>query len=866
VLERRIVHSRKGPAFRKVILLNYRAGIWSRPDLRLSDEIVAGWRGEEDRLWVITKSEKNWDLQVVSRGRAEKIRKNRILSGGFLNLCVEPGGVFWIATSNGLARYSPLLWSTPEAVSDNQGLFDAIAVDYRKRVWFMYVNALIQFKQGQWNRFPLPDNALRDIEWTSGVMKYLPKDPLLLGLFSGNLLMFNSDREKFETFPHPEGLAISALTLQKDSSALILSSRRPYARIDSFDGKTAKPVFESAQLLKIGLMRHMWRTDNGDIWVVAHMGVGRIRNGQLHMFSPQDGYPGQGAFVFREMVDGALWFGGRNKILEFKNEAWRTVLDSGLDAVRDICQSCDDSVWVVSGTGVHHYSNDQWLSNSSREGLPESTPMSVAEDATGRIWVGTRVGLRFYSPESDLFPPETLIQARNNLYVTPPGGEVRLFNEGVDRWQQTEPDQLLFSHRLDGKDWSAFSADTVYSFKGLPAGSHQFEVRAIDRNGNIDPSPAVFSFTVLLPWYRTSGFLVIASLGSLVIIFLVGYAVSRYVWLEKLVGERTRELKRREVPYRTLVENLQQSVYLKDREGKYVSANSSFCSRIGLSLDAILGKTDLDLYPADLAQKMRQDDRRVQDAKQISHSVEEWSLPQGTCWIESVKTPVPGPEGKIQGILGIFWDITERKRAEEDKRKMESQLLQMQKMEAVGRLAGGVAHDLNNMLTPILGYAQMLLIGLNKEDSYHDPLDEIVRAAERARDLVRQLLVFARKQTLEVKALDFNGIISGFEKMLRRTIQENVTIRIQLAPEPLNIMGDIHLLVTDVIMTGMNGKELAKKLTEARPALKVLYMSGYPSDVISHHSMLDETVNYIQKPFALTEFVAQIQGILSRPS
>ncbi len=1037
----------------KRTLLCYAADRWKRLDLPVQGEVVAGWRGEGNRLWVITRSGTRWDLQSIHQGHVEQIPKNRILSGFFLRLCVESGGVFWIATSNGLARHAPMPWRVPDEVADCQGSFDSIAVDNQRRVWFMYEKSLIRYDHGSWQRFPLPDSLGANVQWARDFRREMPDRRFPLGVVKGQMLFFDPDRESFDLRRHPESFDVWLITTQKDGSVLLYASDRKTVRIESYDGTRFAEVLRMDVSLGIGNVRKLWKTDGGDFWVVGHMGVGRIRSGVFHRFTSRDGYTGEGAFTMREMNFPSLWFGGRNRIMEFRDESWRTVLGAGLEAVTDIYPCRDGTVWVASVTGVHHYRDGYWLSNSPDEGLPDASVNVVQEDTEGHVWVGTRTGLRVYRPESDPFPPETMIQTRKNLSEMPPGGEVRLFFEGADRWRQTESDRLLFSHRLDGQSWSSFSEDTVYSVTGLPAGPHRFEVRAIDRNGNIDLTPAQFTFTVLVPWFRAPGFLMVLVAGTLVILGLVLHAVSRYLWMEKLVDERTREIAKRETLYRTLVDNLQQCIYLKDLEGRYLSANSSFCRWMDLSSDRIAGKTDRDIFPEELAEAIQADDRQVAESREISHSIEERNRPGGNLWIESVKTPIPDSDGNIQAILGIFWDITERKREEKEKREMETQVLQMQKMEAMGRLAGGVAHDLNNMLTPILGYAQMLLSGSPKADAAREPLEQIVLAAERARDLVRQLLVFGRKQALEMKPLDLNGVITGFEKMLRRTIRENVTIDTILVPGSLYISGDrghleqvllnlavnaqdampdggalvietqvddpepahpgrfnglpagararvrvsdtgtgidpeilphvfdpffttkkvgkgtglglatvysiikqhsgtigvhsvvgegttfaicfplatreeggkktaapsdfstsgwetvllvedqthvrkmvchllersgykvfaspsgeaalqeatafdgeIHLLVTDVIMTGMDGKELSRLLLEKRPGLKVLFMSGYPSDVIHPHGVLEENVNYIPKPFSCVEFLTRVRQLLNRPA
>jgi PAS domain S-box-containing protein len=127
-------------------------------------------------------------------------------------------------------------------------------------------------------------------------------------------------------------------------------------------------------------------------------------------------------------------------------------------------------------------------------------------------------------------------------------------------------------------------------------------------------------------------------------------------------------------------------------------------------------------------------------------------------------------------VVGVIQDITERKQAEEEKEKLQAQLSQSQKMESVGRLAGGVAHDFNNMLQAILGHAELALLKVGPDETLYADLKEIQKAAQRSADLTRQLLAFARKQTVAPRVLDLNETVEGMLKMLRRLIGEDIDL------------------------------------------------------------------------------------------
>jgi len=144
-------------------------------------------------------------------------------------------------------------------------------------------------------------------------------------------------------------------------------------------------------------------------------------------------------------------------------------------------------------------------------------------------------------------------------------------------------------------------------------------------------------------------------------------------------------------------------------------------------------------------------------------------------WVRTMSRPVM-ENGKVVRVTGNIMNITESKRAEAEKQKLRDQLVMAQKMELVGRLAGGVAHDFNNMLNVILGYADMAMDKVNPAQPLHADLKEIYNAATRSAGITRQLLAFARKQTIAPKVLDLNEALEGMLKMLRRLIGENIDL------------------------------------------------------------------------------------------
>ena len=166
-----------------------------------------------------------------------------------------------------------------------------------------------------------------------------------------------------------------------------------------------------------------------------------------------------------------------------------------------------------------------------------------------------------------------------------------------------------------------------------------------------------------------------------------------------------------------------------------------------------------------------------------------------------------GKDGAAEKMTGVVMDITERKNDEARNHDLEKQLMRSQKMEAIGRLAGGVAHDFNNLLSIILGYAELLREDIPSDHPHHAVLGEILDASVRAKTITRQLLAFGKKQVLEIKIFDVNQVILDFEKLLRRMINEAVHLRLDLMRQPALIKADSSQLEQVLMNLVVNARD-----------------------------------------------------------
>jgi two-component system, cell cycle sensor histidine kinase and response regulator CckA len=259
---------------------------------------------------------------------------------------------------------------------------------------------------------------------------------------------------------------------------------------------------------------------------------------------------------------------------------------------------------------------------------------------------------------------------------------------------------------------------------------------------------------------------------------------------------------RRDAKFRLFIQDNPQPMWVFDRETlRFLEVNQAAVELYGYSREEFLNMRVPDVRPEDevrrllealkhpaatrhpLEWRQRRKDGRVMDVEVTTHEI---------------------AFGGRQAVLAIVIDVTARK-------QLEAQLLQAQKMEAVGMLAGGIAHDFNNLLTIITGYSQLLLGSLPESDRNRTAVEQIIKAGERAAALTRQLLAFSRRQTLQSKVLDLNVLVGSLAVMLRRLIGEDIDLRLQLGKELGQVNADPSQIEQVIMNLAVNSRDAMPK-------------------------------------------------------
>jgi PAS domain S-box-containing protein len=257
-------------------------------------------------------------------------------------------------------------------------------------------------------------------------------------------------------------------------------------------------------------------------------------------------------------------------------------------------------------------------------------------------------------------------------------------------------------------------------------------------------------------------------------IFDAAGAVAGLVGISRDITER-KELEKKNQRLATLVESSDDAFVGIDLNDTITAWNKGAEQLYGYTQEEMIGSSISLLIPSEFTGEVGGMREQVMQGWQVKRYETIRRRKDGSkINVAMALSAIRDSEGTIVGMALTASDITERKRAEAEKARLEGQLQQAQKMESVGRLAGGVAHDFNNMLGVILGHAEIALEQVGPASPLHDSLEEIRKAAERSAALTRQLLAFARKQTVAPRVLDLNQTVEGMLTMLERLVGENV--------------------------------------------------------------------------------------------
>ena len=275
--------------------------------------------------------------------------------------------------------------------------------------------------------------------------------------------------------------------------------------------------------------------------------------------------------------------------------------------------------------------------------------------------------------------------------------------------------------------------------------------------------------------------------------------------LEEKVFERTKELKETQLileakgrELEIMLDSSPGMIFYKDKAQRYIRVNKKFVQMTGIPMDDVLGKTHAELFPDNKGQVLDDDSEVIQKGKPVLQKTGILATTQGRKSLIVDKFPYKNIDGKVIGVIGFAMDLTELEKAEKEKKELQERIARAEKMEAIGLLAGGFAHDSNNVLGGISGYIQMALMNMSEDDPNLRYLKSSLEASNRMAELVQDLLTLARRGVRSTEVVNLNDVVSSY---LQSSVHQKlklhhpgVKIENNIEPDLLNIAGkSVHL-------------------------------------------------------------------------
>ena len=515
-------------------------------------------------------------------------------------------------------------------------------------------------------------------------------------------------------------------------------------------------------------------------------------------------------YAIKKDSSGRLLVGTLSGLLVLENETLKKFKHNGFEVNRPVYFIVEDQkhrLWIGTNYGVVRWDGKNKRTYTTREGLSglETNRAAGIIDSKRRIWIGTNQGVSCYEEEFDEnegFQPPPKIRL---LTLETPEKQIPLTGNQPIRLAYNQDNigfqfsgisfvnekALRFKHRLQGfeKQWSKEQSqqNRMIRYTNLPPGTYYFHLQGQNALGvwsGVVTSPGII---ILKPFYKTWWFYLSVVLAAAVLFYIISRFLSEKrhaALLEKQVEERTHQLQTVEKRYQDLFQDSKDVVFFTDTAGKLVDINPAGVELFGYSSKEEMLNTS----------SIRAFLNSLRDLAALRHKIESQGYVKDYEFILTSKDGEPitslvtaslvkTPAGKIVGYRGIVRDITQQK-------KLEQQLIQAQKMEAIGTLAGGIAHDFNNILGAILGYTELVLDDAPRGTLMQENAQRILNATHRAAELVKQILAFSRQSKQEQKPLILADIVKEALKLFRSTLPATIDIRQNIDAVSGVILGD----------------------------------------------------------------------------
>lgn len=478
-----------------------------RPFRRFAEgEPQYGWRSADGTVWFAGEGDALW-RQAAGAGRAERVLDPWELSSGVTNVLARPDGMFWLTTTNGVAKWTPPLWRPHPAVGTFENAVLGIGEDGAGAVWFISGRLAAGLREGKLHELRPPDGFefLPHVYSLPGGKRVFAVRRAELSLIELLAIDWSGGEPGLAPVGMPESPPALTALPGREEIFWLGPPHEPSPGLEvrhwRFDGERFEPFAEPPHSNRLRRVRDILPAEGGGYWICGTENLALWRDGTFTYFGEADGYKGQGARRALAMDGGAVWIGGKGIVQEYSGGVWKPVGPPDSELVYAMVKRRNGEIWVAAGRNVYRRANGAWIAHTWREGLPETTVSCLMEDSRGRLWMASGGEVRLFHPGADPDPPMALIPETPNPQFVGPYCKAEFVFEGIDKWRHTPAGRLMFSHRLDGGEWSPFANGNEAEFADLPGGTHWLEVRAMDLNGNVSPA-ARFEFRAIPHWWE----------------------------------------------------------------------------------------------------------------------------------------------------------------------------------------------------------------------------------------------------------------------------------------------------------------------------------------------------------------------------
>src|ERR1051326_3747494 len=392
------------------VVLAYNGQSWQTP-MAAPERARFAWRGADGALWVLTRNSlfkrerKDWEPVAIPLSRDAQ----------YFDVAVEPNGVFWLATTEGLIRHAPQTWRTPPELTELKTAARALLDDGDGGLWIASVSGLVALRNGSRQDFPWP-KSFSPTTGVAEVMYRLPAGQLVVSAARGGVF-FDPRTEGFLPLEPAPGWQIKAFVGQLRDGRLCAQTVEPESsgrfRLELFDGRSFSPLFEPNADWSLGdeiLFLH--GAEDGALWLGTERGLG-VWDDKAKTFVPANDFRGGRAACLLDIGKGRVWCASGDLIYEFNGKRW-SVARAGVGRINALLKTRDGSIGGASKPGLHRFQDGSWMTNGAEDGLPSDEIYQVCQDRRGAIWAATAKGVSLYHRTADVDPPISTISPAEN--------------------------------------------------------------------------------------------------------------------------------------------------------------------------------------------------------------------------------------------------------------------------------------------------------------------------------------------------------------------------------------------------------------------------------------------------------------------